>query len=81
MALFHSQTQRHITTLFCWNENTRLVPILYCQCNTPWIDIIVFAQQKKCPLEIIEDDYFVTSNCAVYDAIQAAYIVLRIIGF
>ena len=47
MALFHSQTQRHITTLFCWNENTRLVPILYCQCNTPWIDIIVFAQQKN----------------------------------
>ena len=34
----------------------------------------------KCPLEITADDYFVTSNDAVYDAIQAAYIVLRIMG-
>ena len=35
----------------------------------------------KCPLEITADDYFVTSNAAVYDAIQAAYIVLRIMGY
>ena len=35
----------------------------------------------KCPLEITVDDYFVTSNCVVYDAIKAAYIVLRIIGY
>ena len=35
----------------------------------------------KCQLEITADDYFVTSNGAVYDAIQAAYIVLLIIGF
>ena len=35
----------------------------------------------KCPLEITADDYFVTSNGAVYDAIQAAYIVLRIMGY
>ena len=34
----------------------------------------------KCPLEFTADDYFVTSNGAVYDAIQAAYIVLRIMG-
>ena len=27
----------------------------------------------KCSLEITADDYFVTSNGAVYDAIQAAY--------
>ena len=30
-------------------------------------------------MNITTDDYFVTSNGAVYDAIQAAYIVLRII--
>ena len=34
----------------------------------------------KCPLEITADDYFVKSNGAVYHAIQAAYIVLRIMG-
>ena len=35
----------------------------------------------QCSLEIIADDYFVTSNGAVYDAIQAAYIVLQIMGY
>ena len=35
----------------------------------------------KCPLEITADDYFITLNGVVYDAIQAAYIVLRIIGY
>ena len=35
----------------------------------------------KCPLEITADDYFVTLNSEVYDAIQAAYIVLRIMGY
>ena len=35
----------------------------------------------KCLLEITVDDYFVTSNGAVNDAIQAAYIVLRIMGY
>ena len=35
----------------------------------------------KCPLEITADDSFVTSNDTVYDAIQAAYIVLRIMGY
>ena len=35
----------------------------------------------KCPLEITADDYFVTSNGVVYDAIQAAYIVLGILGY
>ena len=35
----------------------------------------------KCPLEITADDYFVTSNGAVYDAIQPAYIVLWIMGY
>ena len=32
-------------------------------------------------MDYTPDDYFVTLNGAVYDAIQAAYIVLRIIGF
>ena len=36
---------------------------------------------KKCPLEITADDYFVTSNGAVYDAIEAAYIVLQIMDY
>ena len=35
----------------------------------------------KCPLEITADDYFVTLNGAVYDAIQAAYIVLQIMVY
>ena len=35
----------------------------------------------KCPLEITADDYFVTSNEAVYDAIQSAYIVLQLMGY
>ena len=35
----------------------------------------------KCLLEITADDYFVTSNGAVYDAIIAAYIVLRIMSY
>ena len=35
----------------------------------------------KCPLEITADDYFVALHGAVYDAIQAAYIVLRIMGY
>ena len=34
----------------------------------------------KCTLEITADDYFATSNGAIYDAIQAAYIVLRMMG-
>ena len=53
-----------------------LYPFLYCQCIIPGIDIVVFAQ-----LQITADDYFVTSNGAVYDAIQAAYIVLWIMGY
>ena len=35
----------------------------------------------KGPLKITADDYFATSNGAVYDAIQAAYIVLPIVGY
>ena len=35
----------------------------------------------KCSLESTADDYFVTSNGGVYDAIQATYIVLRIMGY
>ena len=35
----------------------------------------------KCPLDITADDYYVISNGAVYNAIQAAYIVLRIMGY
>ena len=53
-----------------------MYPFLYCQCNTPWIDIAI-----NCPLEIKADDHFVTSNGAVYDAIQATYIVLLKTGY
>ena len=35
----------------------------------------------KCLLEITADDYLAISNGAVYDAIQAPYIVLRILGY
>ena len=35
----------------------------------------------KCPLEITADDYFVISNGAFYDAIQAAYIVLWLMRY
>ena len=37
----------------------------------------------KCQLEITAEDYFVTSNGAIYGAIQAACrpIVLRIMGY
>ena len=35
----------------------------------------------KCPLDITADDEFVTSNGAVCDAIQAAFIVLGIVGY
>ena len=35
----------------------------------------------KCPFKITADDYFVPSNGTVYNAIQAAYIVLRIMGY
>ena len=34
----------------------------------------------KCTLEITADDHFVASNGADYDAIQAAYRALRIMG-
>ena len=47
-----------------------LYPFLYCQCNTTGIDIVVQMYLLK---EITEDDYSVTSNGAVYDAIQTAY--------
>ena len=46
------------------------------------IDIGDWSQSTiKCLLEITVDDYFVASNGAVYDAIQAAYLVLRILGY
>ena len=35
----------------------------------------------ECPLEITANDYFVTSNGAVYDAIHAAYIDPQIMGY
>ena len=35
----------------------------------------------KCTLETTAEDYFVTSNGAVYDAIQAAFIALQIMGY
>ena len=34
----------------------------------------------KCPYKITADDYFVSSKSEVYDAIQAAYLFLRIKG-
>ena len=47
-----------------------LYPFLYCQWNTTGIDIVV---QMYLLIKITADDYFVTSNGAVYDAIQTAY--------
>ena len=35
----------------------------------------------KCQLEITADDYFVTTKGAIYDAIQAAYILLQLMGY
>ena len=66
---------------FCWKENTRFVPIfvLSVQCN--WDRYRSICSAIKCPLEITVDDYFVTSNGVVHNAIQAAYIVLLIMGY
>ena len=53
---------------------------MYCRCNTPGMNRKICSAIKFI-LEITAGDYFVTSNGAVYDAIQAAYIVLRIMGY
>ena len=59
------------------NERPRALALL----NSPlWIDILAFAQLLNI-LKITTDDYFVTSNGAVFGAIQAAYIVLLIMGY
>ena len=70
-----------INNSFFWNENNRLVPICVLSVQYTWDRYRSICSAIKCPLEITADDYFVTSNGVVYDAIQAAYIVLRIIGF
>ena len=53
------------------------IPILsFCwKENTRLVPIFVLS------VETTADDYFVTSNGAVYYALQAAYIVLRIMGY
>ena len=66
---------------FCWNENTRLVPIFVLSVQYTLDRYRSICAAIKCPLEITADDYIVTSNGAVYDAIQAAFIVLRIMGY
>ena len=66
---------------FCWNENTCLVPIFVLSVKYTLGRYRSICSAIKCPLEITADYCCVTSNGAVYDAIQAAYIVLRIIGY
>ena len=62
-------------------EITRLVPMSVLSVQYTLDRYRSICSAIKCPLEITADDYFVTSNGAVYDAIQAAYIVLRIMGY
>ena len=68
-------------TYFCWNENTCLVPIFVLSVQYSLDRYRSICSAIECPLEITADDCFVTSNGAVYDAIQAAYIFLRIMGY
>ena len=58
-----------------------IVPIFVPSVQYTWDRNHSFCLAIKCPLEITADDYFVTSNGAVYDAIQAVYIVLLIMGY
>ena len=62
-----------VTPGFCWNENNGLVPIFVLSVQYTLDRYGGICSAIKCPLEITADDYFVTSNGAVYDAIQAAY--------
>ena len=63
---------------FYWNKNTRLVPIFVLSVQYT-LDLL--NNKMSISIEITADDYFVTSNRAVYNAIQAAYIVLRKMGY
>ena len=63
------------------NENTRLVPIFVLSVQYTLDRYRSICSAIKCPLAITANDYFVTSNGPVYDAILAAYIVLRIMGY
>ena len=56
-------------------------PFLYCQCKYNWDRYRSICSVIKCPLKNTADDYFVTSNGEDYDAIQAAYMVLRRMGY
>ena len=56
-------------------------PFLYCQCKYTWDRYRSICSAIKCPLENTADDYFVTSNGEDYNATQAAYIVLQIMGY
>ena len=67
--------------VFCWNENTHLVPIFVLSVQYTLDGYRSICPAIKYPLEITADDYLVTSKGAVYDANPAAYIVLRIIDF
>ena len=49
--------------------------------STDTVDFTHFRRTVNRYCEITVDDYFVTLNGAVYDAIQAAYIVLQILGY
>ena len=55
------------------SENARLVPIFALSVQYTWDRYHSICSAIKCPLEIAADDYFVTSNSAVYGAVQAVY--------
>ena len=57
------------------------MPILVLSVQYTWDIYRSNCSAIKCTLETTADDYFVSSNGAVYNAIQAAYIVLRIMGY
>ena len=57
------------------------MPIFVLSVQYTWDRYRSICSAIKCQLEITADDYFLTYNGVVYDAIQAAYIVLRIMGY
>ena len=65
----------------CWYKDKVYKADIYRKNNTCTSCVFNGFKYIKCPLEFTADDYFVTSNGAVYDAIQADYIVLRIMGY
>ena len=57
------------------------MPIFVLSVEYTWDRYRSICSAIKCLLEITVDDYFVTSNGAVYDAIQATFVVLQIMGY